>query len=126
MPNSSSQVQLFLDVGTSLIFLPNSISSGLAALYDPTAVYNQDLSAYSVPCNAKAPYFAVVMGGISFPVDWRDMIQDDNTGAGGCVAGVSDGDPFAFYTLGDVFLKNVVALFDVGVSQLKFRSRGFY
>ncbi|KAI9646506.1 hypothetical protein NHQ30_004499 [Ciborinia camelliae] len=126
MPGSSSQVQLFIDSGTNLIFLPNSISSALAALYNPPAVYNQDLFAYSVPCDAKAPYFSVVIGGVSFPIDPRDMIQDDNTGTGGCVAGVSDGDPFSFYTLGDVFLKNVVVVFDVGASQLKVRSRGFY
>ncbi|KAF7955054.1 uncharacterized protein EAE97_000313 [Botrytis byssoidea] len=126
MPGSSSQVQLFIDSGTTLIFLPNSISSALAALYKPPAVYNSDLFAYSVPCNAKVPYFAVVIGGVSFPVDPRDMVQDDNTGTGNCVAGVSDGDPFDFYTLGDVFLKNVVVVFDVGASQLKFRSRGFY
>ncbi|KAF7957851.1 hypothetical protein EAE96_003420 [Botrytis aclada] len=126
MPNSSSQVQLFIDSGTTLIFLPNSISSALAALYKPPAIYNADLFAYSVPCNAKVPYFAVIIGGVSFPVDPRDMVQDDNTGTGNCVAGVSDGDPFDFYTLGDVFLKNVVVVFDVGASQLKFRSRGFY
>ncbi|KAM0137847.1 hypothetical protein ACHAO1_003732 [Botrytis cinerea] len=126
MPSSSSQVQLFIDSGTTLIFLPNTISSALAALYKPPAVYNADLFAYSVPCNAKVPYFAVVIGGVSFPVDPRDMVQDDNTGTGNCVAGVSDGDPFDFYTLGDVFLKNVVVVFDVGASQLKFRSRDFY
>ncbi|TGO85993.1 hypothetical protein BPOR_0345g00040 [Botrytis porri] len=126
MPNSSSQVQLFIDSGTTLTFLPNSISSALAALYKPPAVYNLDLFAYSVPCNAKVPYFAVVIGGVSFPVDPRDMVQDDNTGTGNCVAGVSDGDPFDFYTLGDVFLKNVVVVFDVGASLLKFRSRGLY
>ncbi|TEY80324.1 hypothetical protein BOTCAL_0039g00210 [Botryotinia calthae] len=119
MPSSSSQVQLFIDSGTTLIFLPNSISSALAALYKPPAIYNADLFAYSVPCNAKVPYFAVVIGGVSFPVDPRDMVQDDNTGTGNCVAGVSDGDPFDFYTLGDVFLKNVVVVFDVGASQLK-------
>ncbi|ESZ93684.1 hypothetical protein SBOR_5924 [Sclerotinia borealis F-4128] len=126
MPGSSSQVQLFIDSGTTLIFLPNSISSALAALYNPPAVYNQGLLAYSVPCNARAPYFAVVIGGVPLPIDSRDMVQDDGTGTGGCVAGVSDGDPFAFYTLGDVFLKNTVVVFDVGASQLKFRSRGFY
>lgn len=79
-----------------------------------------------MPCNAKVPYFAVVIGGVSFSVDPRDMVQDDNTGTANCVAGVSDGDPFDFYTLGDVFLKNVVVVFDVRASQLKFRSRGFY
>ncbi|TGO56693.1 hypothetical protein BOTNAR_0217g00090 [Botryotinia narcissicola] len=125
MPGSSSQVQLFIDSGTTLIFLPNSISSAIVALYKPPAVYNADLFAYSVPCNAKVPYFAVVIGGVSFPIDPRDMVQDDNTGTGNCVAGVSDGDPFDFYTLGDVFLKNVVVVFDIGASQLKFRSRGF-
>ncbi|QSZ35454.1 hypothetical protein DSL72_008324 [Monilinia vaccinii-corymbosi] len=126
MPNCSSQVQLSIDSGTSLIFLPNSIASALGALYNPPAVYNHERSAYSVPCNASAPYFAVVIGGVRFPIDPRDMIQDDNTGTGGCVAGVNNGDPSNFYTLGDVFLKNVLVVFDVGASQLKFRSRGFY
>ena len=61
--------------------------------------------------------------GVIFPVDKRDMIMDDGTGEGTCQGGVSDGGTYAPYVLGDVFMKNVMVVFDVGASELRFRSR---
>lgn len=74
-------------------------------------------------CNAIAPAFAVKIGGVVFSVDKRDMIMDDGTGQGTCQGGVSDGGTYAPYVLGDVFMKNAMVVFDVGASELRFRSR---
>lgn len=81
---------------------------------------------YPVPCNAKAPEFAVKIGGVVFPVDKRDLVLDDGTGTGKCISGINNGKTYVPYVFGDVFMKNVVVVFDVGAGQLRFRSRGTY
>ena len=112
-----------LDSGTTLIYLPTNISNAVNTLFSPPGVWNDDIVAYSVDCNAVAPAFAVKIGGVIFSVDKRDMIMDDGTGQGTCQGGVSDGGTYAPYVLGDVFMKNVMVVFDVGASELRFRSR---
>lgn len=52
------------------------------------------------------------------------MIVDYATGRGTCISGLSDGGTYAPYVLGDVFMKNVLTVFDVGAGELRFRSRG--
>lgn len=76
-----------------------------------------------MPCDAEAPWFAIKIGGIIFPVDKRDMIMDDGSGQGTCMTGTNNGDIYAPYALGDVFMNNVLVVFDVGSGEMKFRSR---
>ncbi|RDW94318.1 hypothetical protein BP5796_00081 [Coleophoma crateriformis] len=122
-PANSSQVQVMLDSGTTLNYIPTEMSYALAALYEPPAVWNDKLGAFSVDCNATPPDFAVKISGVDFSVDKRDMILDDNTGNGTCIAGNSDGMNYPPYILGDVFMKNALVVFDVGAGELRFRSR---
>lgn len=51
------------------------------------------------------------------------MIIDDGTGRGTCMSGINDGEGYAPYVVGDVFLKNVVVVFDVGATELRIRAR---
>jgi hypothetical protein len=74
-----------------------------------------------VLCNAVAPWFAIKIGGVIFPIDKRDMIISDQNG--GCMAGTSNSESYAPYALGDVFMNNVLVVFDVGSGQMKFKSR---
>ena len=99
------------------------MASALAAQFSPPAIWNATIQQYSVPCNAKAPWFAIKIGGVVFPVDKRDMIIDDATGQGTCAAGINDGETNAPFTIGDTFMNNVLTVFDVGSGQMKFRSR---
>lgn len=78
---------------------------------------------YSVPCDATAPSFAIKIDGVTFEVDRGDLIQDDETGRGTCMSGVNNGRDNAPYVVGDVFLKNVVVVFDVGATELRIRAR---
>jgi hypothetical protein len=83
--------------------------------------------AFFTSCNARAPILAVVMKGVRFyinPVDliFRDLI-DPLTGL--CMTGIASGGTGP-YILGDVFLQNSLAVFDVGHSQMRFISRQFY
>ncbi|TAQ87038.1 hypothetical protein B7494_g4629 [Chlorociboria aeruginascens] len=118
-PPNSSNVQL--DSGTTLIYLPTEISLAVANLFIPPAVYNSAQGFYSVPCTARAPYFAVQIAGVPFVIDPRDMIMD--FGDAGCASAISDGGSNPPYVLGDVFMKNVLVVFDVGATELRFRSR---
>ena len=47
-------------------------------------------------------------------------------GRGTCIPGVSDAGAAGFSILGDVFLENVLAIFDVGASEMRFAVREFY
>jgi aspergillopepsin I len=114
-------LSLQLDSGTTQLYLSPTIADAIAAKFDPPAVFNSVSGVYVVPCNAKAPWFAIQIGSVIFPVDKRDMIISD--GAGGCYAGTNNGDIYAPYALGDVFMNNVLTVFDVGSGQMKFRSR---
>ena len=86
-------------------------------------MYNPDYGNYSVPCNAVAPWFAIEIGGVVFPIDRRDMVIDDQSGLGHCMAGTTNAGKYAPYALGDVFMNNVVAVFDVGSGQMRFGAR---
>lgn len=90
-------------------------------MFQPPGTFNSTTLAYSVACNAKAPWVAIKIDGVFFPIDKRDMIQIDQDTAGLCQLGIARSS--APYFLGDTFLTNVVAVFDVGSSKLSFASR---
>jgi hypothetical protein len=110
-----------LDSGYTALALPPVLADAIASKFNPPAVYNSNTGNYAVLCNAVAPWFAIKIGGVIFPVDKRDMIISDQSG--GCMAGTTNGQIYAPYTLGDVFMNNVVVVFDVGSGEMKFKSR---
>ena len=60
-----------LDGGATQAYFPPDIANAIAAAFSPPAVYDDDLGFYAVPCNAKAPSFAIKIGGVEFPVSRR-------------------------------------------------------
>lgn len=122
-PTNPSEVQVIVDSGTTLILLPTGIANAVNALFDPPAVYSDDEGAYLVDCSAKAPEFGVKIGSQTFFINSADLILDG--GDSTCITGVDDaGDSLSI--LGDVFLKNVLAVFDVGASEMRFAARESY
>lgn len=83
--------------------------------------------AFFTSCNARAPILAVVMKGVRFYINPVDLIFHDLVDplTGLCMTGVASGGTGP-YILGDVFLQNALAVFDVGHSQMRFISRQFY
>ncbi|KAK5120470.1 hypothetical protein LTR85_006125 [Meristemomyces frigidus] len=115
-----------VDSGTTLLYVPTAVASGYIASFEPPAVvYEGD---YYCPCNATAPYFGIEIAGETFNISSADIILPDSgfvsnaTGIEYCLIGVLDGGSGAdgLTIFGDVFLKNVVAVFDVGASILRF------
>jgi len=117
-----AQSQAYIvDSGTTLIYAASDVAAGVAKMFNPPAKSQGGL--YTVRCNAKAPGFGVKIGGTVFQVSAEDLIVDN--GDGTCISGVQDGGSGPFI-LGDVFMKNVVVVFDVGAAELRFAAHVKY
>jgi hypothetical protein len=123
---TSNSAQYIVDSGTSLTYLPTATAKAVAALFSPKATLDSSQGAYFVSCTAKAPSFGVKIGGTTFTLDPSDLIlqsQKDTT-TGKCLLGITDGGSGP-YILGDTFLSNVVAVFDVGAAQMRFAAHSY-
>jgi hypothetical protein len=107
--------QFIVDSGTTLFYAPSSTARAINSLFSPKATTQG--GTYVVDCKAKAPAFAVKVGGVSLSINAADMILSDPSGL--CISGIQDGGSGPFI-LGDVFMKNVVSVFDVGASEMRF------
>jgi len=111
--------QYIVDSGTTLLYLPTAIATALNNAYSPAP----DASTGAISCTATAPSLGVTIGGTTFTINPVDMILSDSTGA--CFTAIQDGSSGP-YILGDVFLKNVVAVFDVGAAEMRFAAHSTY
>ena len=122
-PTTNLTYQVIIDSGTTLALLPTDVANAVNALFVPPAVYNIEQGDYVVDCSATPPTFGVRIASQTFFVNGADMIIEN--GDGTCASGVTDaGDGPA--VLGDVFLKNVLAVFDVGASEMRFAARKYH
>jgi aspergillopepsin I len=121
-----------VDSGTTLNYVPTPVANAINRAFSPPAVYNEDEGANVVDCKAKAPTLGIKIAGTVFYINPLDMILLAGTDAKGndiCISGVVDGgnDPSEdVYILGDVFQKNVVSVFDIGATEMKFAAREYY
>ncbi|KAL8733212.1 MAG: hypothetical protein Q9166_002229 [cf. Caloplaca sp. 2 TL-2023] len=121
----SKTFEAHVDSGTSLLVLPEDTADAINDLFVPPGVHNFSFGQYDVDCNAKAPDLAIKIGGQTFHINPKDLIIKDENGSGACFTGIT-----ASYNrlavLGDVFLKNVVAVFDIGHREMRFAARESY
>lgn len=126
----SSDVQMIVDSGTTFDYFPTEDADAINSLFYPPAQYAEELGLYVVPCDAIPPDVGITIGGQTFFHNPDDLIADVGLGDGLCVSGISDGGAIAggdgIYVLGDTFMKNVLAVFDVGNSTMGFSSRMYY
>ncbi|KAE8451025.1 hypothetical protein EG329_004697 [Mollisiaceae sp. DMI_Dod_QoI] len=115
--------QYIVDSGTTLLYLPSTEAAAINALFVPPA-YN-DGGQYMVQCNAIPPSIGVKVNGTVLSVNPRDLIVKMNERGTSCASGVQDGGTGPF-VLGDVFLVNVLAVFDLGSYEMKFATRQYY
>ena len=119
---SFDQFPIIVDSGTTLLYLPSKMTSDIIAGFHPPAVYVPDQGAYFAPCNAEVPKLSVLIGGYPFSISSADMLVQGQTlpnDTNSCLVGLADGGEGP-YILGDTFLNNVVAVFDVGASEMRF------
>lgn len=113
--------KLMIDSGTTLMYLSDALTSSINALFTPASRYDEKTHTYFVMCNATAPRVGLTIGGTTFWLDPKDMIQN-NGSAYSCISGVqSVGDDTML--VGDVWLKSVLAVFDVGAGEMRFAVR---
>lgn len=122
-PNDATQVQVIIDSGTTVNYLPQVEADRVNALFEPAAKFDASSNYYIVDCNAKAPEFGVRIGQEVFYVNPEDNIV--RLSATVCVTGVARTGTGGNSVLGTVFLKNVLAVFDVGASQMRFAAREY-
>jgi hypothetical protein len=111
---------VIVDSGTSLIYAPSAVAAGLAAALNPPAAVSSSTGLYEVACNATVPLFGVVVSSKVFYINRLDLIID--TGYGFCIMGVQDNNG-GLTIVGDVFMRNVLTVFDVGAAQVRFSAR---
>lgn len=135
----SSPFQATVDSGTSDLELPTIVANAFNALVDPPAVYNDSVVGYVTSCNASMPDLSIHIGGKAFKIDKRDLLlpgfgglpvgkwlvidvpgQLSKTNINNSLSGVNDGGEN--YVLGDVFMRNVLSVFDVGLKEMRFYS----
>ncbi|KAI0696803.1 aspartic peptidase domain-containing protein [Cytidiella melzeri] len=130
-----------LDTGTTLVVAPPADAAAVHALIDGAQSDGQ--GGFTIPCTTTASV-ALSFGGQSFAIDTRDLLfapVDPNDLTGDCVSGISSGEIGAatewlvcvhnlLFTrlqnpnslvvpqVGDVFLKNVYYITDVGKNQI--------
>ena len=123
-PNDPSQVQVLIDSGTTVNYLPTNIADAVNKLFIPAATYNSQIGYYTVPCDAKAPEFGVKIGQETFYVNPQDMVIRLSSQT--CISGVTATGAGGNSILGHAFLKNVLAVFDLGASEMRFAAREYY
>jgi len=122
---NNTAYQTIVDSGTTLNYIPTQAAAEFNSFFDPPAYLDEDYGLYFVDCNATAPSFGVMISEEIFLTNPYDLILPN--GDGTCISGVQDGGEGPFI-LGDVFLKNVLAVFDLtpGEYELHFSPRVYY
>ncbi|KAK2607027.1 hypothetical protein N8I77_005736 [Diaporthe amygdali] len=116
-----------VDSDTPLNILPTDIVDEIAEAFDPPAEYSDMFGFYVVDCDAIIPEVAVVINGTSFYLNSADLVLDAAKGINDpCFIAFNDGGPDGPYVLGSVFLKNVLAVFDIENAVMEFAGREFY
>ncbi|KAK2601449.1 hypothetical protein N8I77_010898 [Diaporthe amygdali] len=123
---NTTQFPVIVDSGTTLLYLPTDLYDDIAALYDPPAVYIEDEGASFAPCNASVPYVGVKIGGKVFNISDADLLMQEvvDPTTGYCLIGPQDGGSGP-YILGDTFMNNVISVFDIGASEIRFAAHDY-
>lgn len=105
-------VDYLVDSGTTLIIAPPASVQAYYNQFSPAA----DINTGTVDCNTAIPPYAVAIGGQEFPVNPADILLPN--GDGTCQIGIVPSGS-GLFILGDVFLLNVLAVFDWSTEQIR-------
>ena len=107
----------YIDTGTSYVLGPPADVAALHKLI-PGATSSDGVN-YQVPCDTTTPV-EVIISGVSYAISPRDWIS----GSGNCTSNIHGHEVVqGAWLLGDVFLKNVYAVFDFDQSRVGFAAR---
>lgn len=109
--SGDSGTQVIIDSGSPRLDIPADLADAVNALWYPAIASD----GRTLDCNAVLTQsFAVVIGGVPYYISYVDLIASNGDGScSSLVVGASSG-----YSLGDPFLRNVLAIYDWGASQM--------
>lgn len=113
---------VIVDSGTTLLYAPDEVVTELAGLFSPKATYDSQREQWMVDCGARAPVFGVVIAKKVFYVNRADLVLP--VGGGSCIMGVQ-AQSGGLTILGDVWMRNVLVVFDVGAAEVRVAARQF-
>ncbi|KAK0318559.1 hypothetical protein LTR91_000191 [Friedmanniomyces endolithicus] len=123
-PLVAPDASAIVDSGTSLLLADNdTVAAPVAAAFNPPGVWDDYYGVWSVLCNATPPVFGVSVAGKIFYVNGADMILQISQTE--CESGVQPGGQ-GVLILGDVWMKNVLCVFDLGAEMMRFAAREYY
>ncbi|CAK7209084.1 hypothetical protein SBRCBS47491_000317 [Sporothrix bragantina] len=109
----------YIDTGTTYVFGP---AADVAALHAqiPGAMSTDGGVTYTVPCSSDQP-LTVYFSGVAYSVSSLDWLTPASTDGGNCTSNIYGHAVVAnAWLLGDLFIKNVYAVFDVDESRIGF------
>lgn len=121
-PNSTTAVAI-VDSGTTLVYLSDQLAAEVTAAFDPPGFLNKTTGQYEVSCNSVPPIFGVSIGGKVFNTNPEDLVLRYAEDL--CISGVQ-GNHGGLWILGDVWMKSVLCVFDVGSGIMGFAGRQYY
>jgi hypothetical protein len=121
-PNITTAVAI-IDSGTTLVYLSDELAAEVTAAFSPPGFLNETTGQYEVPCNSKPPIFGASIGGKLFITNPDDLVLQVDKDV--CISGVQ-GNHGSLLILGDVWMKSVLCVFDVGQGVMGFAGRAFY
>lgn len=114
---NSVTTQMIVDSGTTQNYVPEAVADAFNYAFNPPPFYKDAQGDYIISCTSKPPTFGVVIGGKTFTVDPRDLIINEG---GRCISAIASTGASGTSILGHSFLKNVVAVFNVGGQVMQF------
>ncbi|KAL4940210.1 hypothetical protein BDV06DRAFT_24492 [Aspergillus oleicola] len=133
----TTSYQTIVDSGAPMNYVPRSVADAYNSQFDTPGQWADSLQAYVVDCDDNAPDFSVHLGGATFSLNTVDLMIHTGQEIGGqelCYSTITRGlemavdetdltDTTELYILGASFLKDVVAVFDFGNSEMRFAER---
>ena len=124
-PLVASGTQAIVDSGTSIIYADNdTIAAPIAAAFKPPGSWDDYYGVWQVLCDAVPPVFGVSISNKIFYVNPVDMILQSSPDE--CISGIQPSGSALTTILGDVWMKNVLCVFDLGAHMMRFAAREFY
>ena len=129
-PANASAV-VILDSGSSLMYLSDATADFIASAFVPAGRIDPSSGLWTVRCDARAPRVGITIRGQTFWVSEIDLMNRSKgaVGSGGrsgeCVLGVQRAGGGSL-VLGDVWLKNVLVVFDIEAQEIRVAAREDY
>lgn len=123
IPIAGNNTRAIVDSGTSLCYVPDKVAEDLAFSFDPPGWWSDDNDAYMVDCDAAVPVFGVAISDKIFYVNKLDLVIEIQQDV--CAIGVQPAQG-GLNILGGTWMKNVIAVFDIGAEEMRFAARQFY